>query len=164
MTPESTERFWSKVDRSAGPNQCWPWTGARFELGYGAFKDRGRQYHSNRIALEQWLGKPLGDALALHTCDNPPCCNPAHLYAGTVQDNARDRVIRGRQAYGDRVPYLRRPRGSKHPDAVLTEQSVAEIRAALREGVSLGVLAARYGVVKSTIAFIAKRRTWKHVA
>jgi hypothetical protein len=155
-------RFWSKVDRSGGPDACWPWMAGMFSTGYGAFKVEGRTVKASRMAYELAYG-PLGSRQALHHCDNPPCCNPRHLYGGTVQDNVRDRDSRGRRAVGDTVPYENRARGSRHPDARLTESQVSDIRWALGRGSGYGALAVRYGVSKGAIAFIARNRTWKHV-
>ena len=85
--------FDERVDRSAGPGACWPWTGPRHSAGYGLFR---RQY-AHRLALESALGRPLGSGMeACHSCDNPPCCNPAHLFEGTHQDNVRDMAAKGR--------------------------------------------------------------------
>jgi HNH endonuclease len=92
------ERFWAKVDRSAGPDGCWPWTGARFWFGHGAIKIDGRPWGAHRIAWELTNG-PIPDGLqANHRCDNPPCCNPAHLFLGTQLDNVRDMDAKGRRA------------------------------------------------------------------
>lgn len=155
-------RFWSKVDTSAGPDGCWPWTAAILATGYGGFKYRGKMTKAHRVAYELFHGS-LGDRLALHRCDNPPCVNPTHLFAGTHADNAADRNRKGRQSVGNRVAYERRPRGSAHPDAKLTEEHVREIRSQLGVGVSLQALATLYGVTKSTIHHIAKGKTWRHV-
>jgi hypothetical protein len=159
---KTAARFWSKVDRSGGPDACWPWTAGMFSTGYGAFKVDGRTLKASRMAYELSHG-PLGLLQALHHCDNPPCCNPRHLYAGTVQDNVRDRDARGRRPTGDQVPYENRARGSRHPDAALNETQVAQIRSELQRGCSYANLADRYGVSKGAIAFIARNRTWKHV-
>jgi hypothetical protein len=90
-------RFWSKVDRSGGPTACWPWiAGGRH--GYGAFSIADRPYPAHRIALLM-SGAALGDdQLACHRCDNPPCCNPAHLFPGTNADNVADMWAKGRSA------------------------------------------------------------------
>lgn len=101
------ERFWAMVDKSAGPEGCWPWKGAPDEYGYGLFHVRnlgrtpvkGDPSHierAHRVAL-RLSGVAIPDGKkALHRCDNPPCCNPAHLYAGTSKQNAEDRERRGR--------------------------------------------------------------------
>lgn len=96
--PEDLIRwFWSNVDQSAGSEACWPWTAGRDRAGYGTFRHGGKHVQAHRFALEQTIGRALAVfRFALHHCDNPPCCNPAHLYEGTTAENAHDASIRGR--------------------------------------------------------------------
>lgn len=98
--------FWSFVDRS-DPKGCWPWTGPINTTGYGCF---GRKL-AHRVSLDMALGGTLGSLWALHRCDNPPCVNPRHLYAGTSRDNVHDMIARGR-AY---VPPVRTECSQGHP-------------------------------------------------
>lgn len=91
------ERFWSKVDRR-GPEECWPWNGPLDSHGYGLFCWENGQRHASRYALEERLGRQLGSLFALHTCDNPRCVNPNHLFPGTQLDNLRDMARKGRTA------------------------------------------------------------------
>lgn len=90
----AAEWFWMHVDQSGGMFACWPWTGYTMASGYG----RNRHGYTHRYALELALGRPLADGMeSCHTCDNPPCCNPAHLFEGTRLDNERDKTAKGRR-------------------------------------------------------------------
>lgn len=89
--------FWSQIDRSGGPRACWEWQGGKRFDGYGTAVHFGLQ-GAHRIAWYYAHGAP-GRKYVLHTCDNPSCCNPSHLYLGTHQDNMRDMVERGRQMW-----------------------------------------------------------------
>lgn len=87
-------RFWSRVAKSDG---CWLWTGARFgPNGYGAVRFQKRNSSAHRVSWMIHFG-PIPDGLFVcHKCDNPPCCNPAHLFLGTIGDNTRDMIAKGR--------------------------------------------------------------------
>lgn len=149
-TPE--ERFWAHVDRSGGPDACWPWTGAKQASGYGRLTIAQRQDGSHRVALAIKLGRSLEPGeVAIHSCDNPPCCNPAHLSVGTNIDNDRDKVAKGRSN-----------RGERHGHARLTADVVLAIRAAEGTGTQ-EELAARFGVERGTISKILRRERWTHL-
>jgi len=99
------ERFWEKVAIS-GPDDCWEWQGATggnsvAGVSYGSFHFEGQTSRANRVAYILHNGD-IPDALHVrHRCDNPSCCNPAHLELGTHADNMRDMVIRGRASVSD---------------------------------------------------------------
>lgn len=89
------ERFWSYVDVKKY-NQCWEWKRAKYPQGYGRF---GKNY-AHRLAYEFKKGNiPLG-LCVFHSCDNPSCVNPKHLWLGTTMDNIKDRDNKGRGRYG----------------------------------------------------------------
>lgn len=93
-----SERFWGKVDRR-GPGECWEWTASRDQKGYGRINIGGKHgtpVIASRVAFELTFRPLLPGECVLHSCDNPPCVNPAHLRAGTYRDNNRDTVLRGR--------------------------------------------------------------------
>jgi len=114
------ERFWPKVDVRE-PDECWPWTASRTPFGYGQISKGGKHagmVHTHRVCWELVNG-PIPEGLwVLHSCDNPPCCNPSHFFLGTHIDNMRDCAAKGRA-----------PRGSARPNAKLSEAIVAAIKA-----------------------------------
>lgn len=158
-------RFWAKVDKSGGPDACWPWAGHRSPQGYGKaplpraataiYGARAMQAH--RLAYVLASGPIPAGLLVLHSCDNPPCCNPAHLRVGTYKDNLRDMYERGRAV--NRAPY-----GEAHPASKLTAAAVAEMRSRRGAGETLTTLAAAYGVSTSTVWRIGHRTSWRTVA
>lgn len=145
MNANDITRFWSHVD-VRGDAECWPWTSARSDAGYGTFSMGGRaggMRIASRVAYEITNG-PAGTAHVRHTCDNPPCCNPAHLILGSRADNMRDMAVRERS------------RTTK-----LTARDVAVIRTSA--DLPTSDLARKFGVSKSNIVQIRAGVTWKHV-
>lgn len=150
-----SERLWALVD-VRGPDECWPWTGLTDKDGYGVI----RTSHGHRAPRAAWAianGQPIPDGLLIrHTCDNPPCCNPAHLILGTHLQNMADKRERGRHLFGDahwsRREPERVPRGDANVNHKLTDAQVAEIRSRItgRYG-ELLEMAGEYGVSVSLI-------------
>jgi hypothetical protein len=85
--------FWLQVKKTRG---CWLWTGTRHRQGYGLLTVGGRPLKAHRASFMLANGHMLTDMRVLHTCDNPPCVNPAHLRLGTQADNVADMVAKGR--------------------------------------------------------------------
>lgn len=142
---QDDQRFWRKVQKAA-PDECWIWQGAPDANGYGRFSvggRAGRQMLAHRYAL----GVTDPAISVLHSCDNPPCVNPAHLREGTNADNMRDMAVRERS------------RTTK-----LTASQVVEIRRLAEAGVSQRRLAREFGVRQGNIHAIVSRATWRHVA
>jgi hypothetical protein len=100
------ERFWDRCDLSGGPDACWPWTGARTSWGYGNTRVDGKTVGTHRVAWQLTHGPIPAGMSVLHRCDNPPCCNPRHLFLGSPLDNKADSIAKGRDAH--RSPFLAR--------------------------------------------------------
>jgi hypothetical protein len=153
LTDDLLRRFWAKID-VRGEDDCWEWQAYRNRAGYGIIGTRGRSSAvASRLALAIKLGGLTPEQLTLHSCDNPPCCNPAHLSAGTHRDNAIDRSVKGRSM-----------RGESHVTAKLTEDDVRAIRALAASGLSHRKIGAKYDIDAATVFQIKHRRSWVHVA
>lgn len=156
--------FWEGVDIKS-PDECWEWKrGTANKNGpwqYGIMWANGERHRCHRFALAIKLGRPIGaKMLACHTCDNPICCNPDHLYEGTHKDNTRDCKSRSR---------LNRERGSARYNSVLTEADIRFIRRNFssnrgKDGKLTGTaLAKQFKVGPTMISSIVNRHRWKHV-
>lgn len=149
-------RFWAKV-KQGQPDECWPFMASRNAAGYGTIGIDGKSALANRVAWQLTNGAIPAGQYVLHKCDNPPCCNPSHLFLGTHADNALDKKIKGR---------ARSNRGEEKNTAKLTEKQVKAIRQEYRYRSSthgLKALSAKYGVCVSAVEAIVKHRTWRHV-
>lgn len=152
LSKADTARFWSEVDKR-GPNDCWEWTGYRNRQGYGQFYScTHTPYLTNRVAYVVTNGDT--GLLVLHTCNNPPCCNPAHLYVGTDKDN-RHKCVTEDRAFDTR--------GENSGRAKLTESEVCEIRALYAGGWVQRKIAEKYGISQSQVSHICTGANWKHL-
>lgn len=100
------ERFLSLIDRSPGSTDCWPWRGQLGGGGYGRVHWLGHSLRAHRKAYELLVGPIPSGLHVCHSCDNPPCCNPAHLWLGTDADNLADMRAKGRRRYPLKDPCL----------------------------------------------------------
>ncbi len=150
------KHFESRIDRSG---DCWIWQGKIVKSGYGQTTlPDGRKTGAHRVAWaianNDW---PAHELHVLHSCDNPPCCNPKHLRLGTDADNARDRSDRGRDGSEKRS-------GVHNHRAKLTDGQVVEMRSLYAAGdVTLRALGIRYGVTYQCVRSVVLGETWTHV-
>lgn len=150
---EFEEFFWSLVARG-GEQDCWEWQGLRHYKGYGEIAvARRRHEKAHRVAWTLTHG-PIPEGLCvLHRCDNPPCCNSAHLRLGTNLENVEDAVTKGRRAIGERAGR-----------AKLTETDVLAIRAAHSRGEAFtATLATKYGISSRHVSAIVRHESWRHI-
>ena len=149
------ERFWTKVDRR-GVDECWEWTAQRCANGYGRFAAiRGKTTLAARWAYMFHHGVDLNSKeFVCHSCDNPPCCNPAHLWLGDHKSNSADMARKGRAS--------REPTGigETHSCAKIKERDVHYIRASCLTNKHL---ATELGLTAAAIYNIRHRKTWRHV-
>ncbi len=177
------KRFTSKVNKSGGDDACWPWTGSTVRDGYGFITFSGTGIGSHRVA---WM---LANKIAItprvmvcHSCDNPPCCNPKHLFLGLNKHNMADMVLKGRSASGERhrfhrypetiprglpwrnllMPHYRRGEASSH--AKLTNREVRRLHALYyTHGYCIKEISERVGRPRSTVSQICSGSRWPHL-
>jgi hypothetical protein len=162
-TPES---FWARVD-TGDKSRCWEWQGAKTSSGYGNLSWQGKPAQAHRVAYFLTHG---GIALqtnfrhegvakryrrfVLHKCDNRPCCNPHHLFLGSMRANQLDAYAKGRKV---------QPK-SQHSNAKLTAQQVREIRNRYDTGADLQIpLAKEFGVSQRAVSLIVRRETYRDI-
>lgn len=142
ITESDHVRFWSHV-AFAGSDECWEWKASRHRLGYGNFriggKKLGKSAIAHRFAFASFHGRePKGQIL--HSCDNPPCCNPAHLSEGSMEENMAQMAARGR----NRTP---RP-GNGHTK--ITPDLSLQIHKLCSNGMSFSEAARQFSVTQPT--------------
>ena len=146
---EIEERFWSQVDKSG---DCWMWTGKTTVDDYGCFHatiNGQRAYKAHRASWMLRIGKVPRGRLVCHSCDEPLCVNPDHLWLGTHEQNQLDMQRKGRQV-----------RGEQHGCAKLTEQQVIDIKTS---DLTIKELSEQYGMHNSHIGRILNGEKWAHV-
>jgi len=136
ITDKDKERFFSKIQKQE--DGCWIWKGCKDKGGYGYIGIKGSTLKAHRVAKTLESGPIPHGMFVCHHCDNPPCCNPDHLFIGTNTDNVRDAKSKGRLATGNKnggrlYPERNRRFGSSNNKTVLDESKVIEIRR-LRDG------------------------------
>jgi hypothetical protein len=146
-------RFWAKVQKR-GVDDCWVWTGNLTEKnGYGRLRVSGQMVCAHRVSWELHNGLIPEGLLVLHKCDNPPCCNPAHLFLGTHKDNSMDAIAKSRHAHGERAG-----------TAVLTADQVREIRTLYStKQANQPELAVMFNQNTGNISRIIRREMWGSV-
>lgn len=128
---------------------CWEWVANKNQRGYGIFSLNDKSVGAHRVSFLISKGEiPIGLCI-LHSCDNPSCVNPEHLFLGTHQDNMDDRSAKGRV-----------PKEDKHPNAKLTTEQVLKIR---HDGRYAKLIAHEYGISKDQVNKIRTFRSWKFI-
>lgn len=146
------QRFWQKVNKKED-DQCWEWLGFKIKSGYGRLRDENKQ--TKQATHISWFIE-YGDypkEYMCHTCDNPSCVNPKHLFEGDAKANVEDMVKKKRNV-----------KGSKSYKAILTEDIVSQIKKEYTGAYGdCTRLAKKYGTTYSTISKIMRNLQWTHV-
>jgi len=150
LTGADIDRFWTSVD-SRSADGCWEWRAWRDKDGYGRFTFARRSAGAHRVAFV--ITKGNTHLYVCHTCNNPACCNPRHLYAGTQQANVQQAHSEGR------VDFV----GKQNNYAKLTEVEVRKIRALCNVGTPQRSVALRFGIDQSTVSLINTGKLWAHL-
>ena len=136
------ERFYDKVIKT---DKCWNWVGSKNKKGYGSI-GKGRRgegnYRAHRLSFELYKGPIPDEDFVLHSCDNPSCVNPDHLFLGKAKDNTKDMLNKERQF------------------SKLNREQALKIREDTRGIVEIGN---EYGVHFSTVSLIKNNKTWKNI-
>ena len=149
------KRFYSRIKKPEG-SDCWVWQGKPNADGYGTFVINCKFMLAHRYSFILHNGDAaLGDLCVCHTCDNPSCVNPEHLFAGSHKENMVDMISKGRGAD---------TRGAKNGRAKLSEVEVRQIRELAAKGeLTHRAIGAIFGVSHAVVGSIAKRKSWRHL-
>lgn len=134
-------------------NGCWEWQ-LSLNGGYGQFAVAGKMYAAHRLAYEIYTKKAIPKNMCVcHTCDNPKCINPDHLFLGNSQDNIDDKVVKGRQAKGEKINTSK-----------LTRKRILQIKEQYTKGVNQVKLAEEHNVSQVQISSILRNKSWKYIS
>lgn len=155
VLPADPSKFWETL-RKESVEGCWLYPRVHPGNGYGdhRFWVEGASvtYRAHRLAWMLARGPIAPGMVVMHRCDRRACCNPAHLELGTVTDNNRDCVRKGRAA-----------RGATQGNSKLSNTAVMEIRRRVAAGETTAAVAARFRINKTTVSRIARGRQWTHL-
>lgn len=163
---ESIKEAFDRRAKSLRDNGCLIWLGSKTTAGYGRFKLRGKHYAAHRTSYLIHHGPIPEGMVVCHSCDNPSCVNPAHLWIGTHADNQRDCTVKNRRATGSRHRSAlypdKIPKGAQTGRASLTPDQVREIRR-LAGTMSQQKIADLFKTPQTNVSRIIRRKTWKHI-
>ena len=146
VTRSISARFWEKVKKTSS---CWLWIGNKNKKGYGRFWLQGRNESAQRVSWALVFGRFNRRLYILHKCDNPSCVKPTHLFLGTLADNIVDRENKNRSAKGER-----------NGNSKLT---IAKVKLIRQSADPVGVIATEFGIDRTQVYNIKKKKQWAHV-
>lgn len=148
------DRFWGKVNKLS-INECWVWTGCKEKMGHGRIRvNKSTREMAHRLSYILANGEIPKDKCVCHSCDNPSCVNPNHLWVGSKGQNNTDRASKGRSA---------KAIGELNNSSKLTNENVIEIKNLIKGGVKPKQLAIKFNVSQATIGRIKNNLGWNQV-
>jgi hypothetical protein len=144
--------FWTFISKNPNTN-CWEWTG-QLKGGYGYFSINHKDIPVHRLMFKKYKGIIPPKINVCHSCDNPKCCNPDHLWLGTQADNIADMHIKKRDY---------KSFGENHHTAKINENNVREIRKKYKEGMKMKSIHRLLNIPYRTIQHVCTGNTWKHI-
>lgn len=146
------DKLWSKIDIGL-ENECWMWKGCQSTAGYGVIRINYILKYAHRLAWELHNEKSIPPKISVcHSCDNPPCCNPDHLFLGSQADNMRDAKNKGRM-----------PHGVLHHGTDLTEKDIRKIRYLGQTDIPHQEIGDYFSISRMSVNDIIHKRTWGHI-
>jgi DNA-binding transcriptional regulator YiaG len=154
FTEKNIQKFWRNVDIK-GKEDCWLWKAHKNNDGYGCFRVKEKSYVSSRVAYFLYYGDFDETLCCLHRCDCPACCNPDHLFLGTIQDNIDDMCKKGR---------VNHPIGVANGKCKLSIENVLEIRNDYATGnYTKAELGKKFNITSTNVYAIVTGKTWKNI-
>lgn len=163
LTPQVISRFWSNVDKTG---ECWLWTGSKtfdknhINFKYGQFMINGKNFRAHRLAYFLAFNTCPSEFFVCHTCDNPSCVNPNHLFLGTHLDNVKDMCSKNRQSHYGSINHLK---GEECHWAKLNEEKVLLIKELREAGLTCKEIGKVLGLSQTHINAICLGKYWKHL-
>lgn len=142
---------------------CWEFSGSKNKGGYGKIWVGEKCFYTHRFVLIA-KGYDLDSLCACHRCDNPRCCNPQHLFAGSVVDNVYDAIAKGRNRQPPSIDWQNRLTTIGHGNSKLTPDDVRKIKARLASGEKQITIARDFDISSQAVSSIACRRRWGTVS